>query len=88
VAFDQAASGWRPRADRTVGCGWLNGSTQLFNVFPLADRRQRHGTCLDDALAPAALPTAPFAQVPPVTSPVPPEAAPALTPTEPPTDSR
>ena len=72
VSADQAESGWRPRAERTVGCGWLNGSRQLFNVFPLADRVQRRGTCLDDADQPASLPVPPFAQVPPVTSPVPP----------------
>jgi hypothetical protein len=35
-------------AERTVGCGWFNGTTQLFTVFPLAQREQRRGTCLDE----------------------------------------
>lgn len=62
-------------AERTVGCGWFNGTSQLFNVFPLAERPQRLGSCLDEAerrdAGPVATPEPPFAAVPPVTSPVP-----------------
>ncbi|WP_193612418.1 HAAS signaling domain-containing protein [Nocardioides lijunqiniae] len=70
---EQAAIG--RRENRKVGCGWFNGTTQLFNVFPLAEREQRRGTCLDepgtgDGAVSEAQP--PFAVVPPVTSPVPP----------------
>ena len=60
-------------SERLVGCGWLNGSTALFNVFPQPQRAQRHDTCLDEPgrnetgrVAPA---TPPFAEVPPVTYP-------------------
>lgn len=60
--------------ERLVGCGWFNGSTELYNVFPQPQRAQRRGTCLDEPgrrdddarLRPA---QAPFAQVPPVTYP-------------------
>jgi hypothetical protein len=61
--------------ERTVGCGWFNGTSQLFNVFPLAERTQRRGSCLEDGerrdAGPVADPEPPFAVVPPVTSPVP-----------------
>ena len=62
--------------DRLVGCGWFNGTTELFNVFPLAQRPQLRGSCLDepgrrDPGGPLVDAEAPFAQVPPVTSPVP-----------------
>lgn len=62
--------------DRLVGCGWFNGTTELFNVFPLAQRPQLRGSCLDepgrrDPGGPPVDAEAPFAQVPPVTSPVP-----------------
>jgi len=61
--------------ERTVGCGWFNGTSQLFNVFPLAERPQRRGSCLEEAelrdAGPVATPEPPFAAVPPVTSPVP-----------------
>ena len=33
-------------ADRQVTCPWFNGTTPLFNVFPLPQRPQRYGTCL------------------------------------------
>jgi hypothetical protein len=70
---------------RTVGCGWLNGSAQLFNVFPLPQREQRHGTCFAASGEPVSEPIAPFAQVPPVMSPVPaaevdPRESPSLSP--------
>ena len=32
--------------ERTVTCPWVNGTTALFNVFPLQERLQRSGTCL------------------------------------------
>ena len=58
-----------------VGCGWFNGTSQLFNVFPLAERTQRRGSCLEDGerrdARPVETPQPPFAVVPPVTSPVP-----------------
>lgn len=61
--------------ERTVGCGWFNGTSQLFNVFPLAQREQRRGSCLEEAerrdAGPVTTPEPPFAAVPPVTSPVP-----------------
>ncbi len=62
--------------ERLVGCGWVNGSTELFNVFPLAQRPQLRGSCLDepgrrDPAGPVVEAEPPFAQVPPVTSPVP-----------------
>jgi hypothetical protein len=60
------------RDDRTVGCGWLNGTTRLFNVFPLAQRAQPDHLCSpDDPIdVPITAAEPPFAQVPPVTSPV------------------
>lgn len=77
--------------ERTVGCGWFNGTSQLFNVFPLAEREQRRGSCLEEAerrdAGPLATPEPPFAVVPPVTSPLPtpapetPTAQPTPTPT-------
>lgn len=62
--------------ERLVGCGWFNGPTELFNVFPLAQRPQLRGSCLDepgrrDQGGPTVDAEPPFAQVPPVTSPVP-----------------
>lgn len=69
-------------AERTVGCGWFNGTSQLFNVFPLAERTQRRGSCLEDGerrdAGPVQAPQPPFAVVPPVTSPVPPTAPPVV----------
>jgi hypothetical protein len=60
-------------ADRQVTCPWFNGATPLFNVFPLPQRSQRHGTCLKDVdPATAGVPgfhEAPLASVPPVTLP-------------------
>lgn len=61
--------------ERLVGCGWLNGTTELFNVFPLVQRPQVRGSCLDapgrrDPGGPVVDAEPPFAQVPPVTSPV------------------
>ncbi|WP_122818972.1 HAAS signaling domain-containing protein [Nocardioides pantholopis] len=78
IAARTTASGYG--AERTVGCGWRNGSSQLFHVFPLLQREQRRGTCRDEdrESGPLTTPVAPFAQVPPVTSP----AAEAEVPTE------
>lgn len=56
---------------RQVGCPWLNGTSALYNVFPLAERLQRDGTCTatDGGDGAAAFPTPPLAQVPPVSRP-------------------
>lgn len=72
VPPDTAVHGPR-RADRTVGCGWLNGSSRLFNVFPLAQRPQSMNTCAVEVpeAGPITPAVPPYAQVPPVTSPVP-----------------
>jgi hypothetical protein len=60
---------------RQVTCPWFNGTTPLFNVYPLPQRLQRHGTCLRDvdpaAAGPQGLHAPPLASVPPVSSPVP-----------------
>jgi hypothetical protein len=62
--------------DRQVTCPWLNGTTQLFNVFPLPQRAQRAGTCtgtVDPGRAgPQGFHAPPLASVPPVTLPTPP----------------
>jgi hypothetical protein len=59
--------------ERQVTCPWLNGTTPLFNVFPLPQRSQRHGTCLgrvDPAVVgQPAFHEPPLASVPPVTPP-------------------
>jgi hypothetical protein len=61
-------------AQRQVTCPWFNGTTPLFNVFPLPQREQRHNTCLggrDPAkLGPQVFHEPPFASVPPVSPPV------------------
>jgi hypothetical protein len=61
--------------ERQVTCPWFNGTTPLFNVYPLPQRLQRHGTCLADVVPPGAgqqgFHAPPLASVPPVTSPVP-----------------
>jgi len=57
---------------REVTCPWLNGATPLFNVFPLPQRLQRHGTCLSVDPAQAGTPEVhppPLASVPPATLP-------------------
>lgn len=74
--------------ERLVGCGWFNGTTELFNVFPLAQRPQLRGSCLDepgrrDPGGPLVDAEPPFAQVPPVTSPVPVEPVEPVVPVEP-----
>ena len=60
-------------ADRQVTCPWFNGTTPLFNVFPLPQRTQRSGTCLGDVdpakVGPQGFHEAPLASVPPVTLP-------------------
>lgn len=71
IDADQA---WTGRGDeRTVGCAWTSGTTPLFNVYPQPQRRQRRGACADvtpeQGVVTAAIP--PFAQVPPVSSPLP-----------------
>lgn len=59
--------------ERQVTCPWFNGSTPLFNVFPLAQRSQPRGTCLvdvDPAMAgQQGFREPPLASVPPVASP-------------------
>jgi hypothetical protein len=61
--------------DRQVTCPWFNGATPLFNVYPLPQRLQRHGTCLADVVPAGsgqqAFHAPPLASVPPVTAPVP-----------------
>jgi hypothetical protein len=54
--------------DREVVCPWFNGTTPLWNVFPLQQRAQRFGTCAtagEDAPAPA-YDQPPLDSVPPV----------------------
>lgn len=59
--------------ERQVGCPWRNGSSPLYNVFPLAERLQRYGPCLwtegTGPTGPVALPEAPLASVPPASLP-------------------
>jgi hypothetical protein len=58
---------------REVTCPWLNGTTTLYNVFPLPQRTQKRGTCLRD-VGPVGEPgfrPAPLASVPPVSPPTP-----------------
>jgi len=59
--------------ERAVTCPWVNGTTTLFNVFPLRERLQRSGTCLDDVdparVGAAELREPPLASVPPATLP-------------------
>ena len=63
--------------DRMVTCPWFNGTTPLYNVFPLPQRTQAQGTCVgrvDPArVGPQEFQEPPLASVPPVT---PPTAAP------------
>ncbi|HET6940368.1 MAG TPA: hypothetical protein VFI19_17250 [Nocardioides sp.] len=60
--------------DRQVTCPWFNGTTTLFNVFPLPQRTQARGTCLRDVdpgkVGPQGFHEPPLASVPPATSPV------------------
>jgi hypothetical protein len=59
--------------EREVTCPWFNGSTPLYNVFPLAQPTQPHGTCLRPAdparVGPQQFREPPLASVPPVTAP-------------------
>lgn len=59
--------------ERSVTCPWVNGTTTLFNVFPLRERLQRYGTCLasTDAAKVGELgfQEPPLASVPPATLP-------------------
>jgi hypothetical protein len=68
-----AVSSMGAGADRQVTCPWFNGTTPLFNVFPLPERAQRHGTCLgrlDPAkVGPQGFHAPPLAAVPPVSLP-------------------
>jgi len=71
LAANQSSQG---RGDtRRVGCAWLNGKSLQYNVFPLAERLQAHGTCTwtEDTgrLGPVTIPSPPLAQVPPVSRP-------------------
>jgi len=69
--------------DREVVCPWFNGTTPLWNVFPLQQRVQRFGTCakaLEAAPAPA-YDQPPLDSVPPVS------VAPLVTAAEPTTTS-
>jgi hypothetical protein len=63
-------------AERQVTCPWFNGTTPLYNVYPLPQRAQRHNTCLgggDPAKAgPAGFHEPPLASVPAATLPAPP----------------
>ena len=60
-------------ADRQVTCPWFNGTTPLFNVFPLRQRAQRYGTCLGKVdpskVGPQGFHEPPLASVPPATLP-------------------
>jgi hypothetical protein len=60
-------------AERQVTCPWFNGTTPLFNVFPLPQRTQRSGTCVGDVdparVGPQGFHEAPLASVPPATLP-------------------
>lgn len=57
--------------EREVTCPWVNGTTPLFNVFPLPQRLQRYGTCLGavDAakVGEPSFSEPPLASVPPAT---------------------
>jgi hypothetical protein len=59
--------------EREVGCPWFNGTTPLFNVFPLPQRTQRYGTCLGQAdpakVGSQGFREPPLASVPPATLP-------------------
>ena len=72
-----AASSMGVGADRQVTCPWFNGTTPLFNVFPLPQRAQRYGTCLgkiDPAKVGAqGFDEPPLASVPPATLPAGPQ---------------
>ena len=63
-------------AERQVTCPWFNGTTPLFNVFPLPQRTQRHGTCVGEIdpakVGPQGLHEPPLASVPAASLPAPP----------------
>jgi len=76
VAVSPVSSMGRGRA-RQVTCPWFNGTTPLFNVFPLPQRTQPRGTCLTD-IDPAragvqGFHEPPLASVPPATLPADPQ---------------
>jgi hypothetical protein len=58
-------------AQRQVTCPWFNGAQELFNVYPLPQRQQRDGSCLQDrpagTYAEPAPQAPPLAAVPPAT---------------------
>jgi hypothetical protein len=64
-------------ADRQETCPWFNGTTPLFNVYPLPQRAQRYGTCVgrvDPAkVGPQGFHEPPLASVPPATLPAAPQ---------------
>ena len=72
VAVSPASSMGRGR-ERQVTCPWFNGTTPLFNVFPLPQRAQPRGTCLTDATptrtGEQGFHEPPLASVPPATQP-------------------
>lgn len=67
------ASSMGEGASREVTCPWFNGTTPLFNVFPLQQRSQRYGTCLGTPdpkrVGPLGFREAPLASVPPASLP-------------------
>jgi hypothetical protein len=68
----RSSMGWGKH--REVTCPWFNGTTALFNVFPLPQRLQRHGTCIGDVdpskVGPSEFHEPPLASVPPASQPV------------------
>lgn len=59
--------------ERAVGCAWRNGTSLQYNVFPLAQRSQEHGSCAATERTgnrgAVSMPQPPLAAVPPVTLP-------------------
>jgi hypothetical protein len=59
--------------ERAVTCPWVNGTTTLFNVYPLRERLQRRGTCQDEVdparVAAPEFHEPPLGSVPPVALP-------------------
>ena len=68
VAVSAESSMGDRRRDRQVTCPWFNGTTPLFNVFPLQQRTQSWGTCLqeDSNAGVTGYAEPPLASVPPV----------------------
>ncbi|HRD63711.1 MAG TPA: hypothetical protein PL137_22625 [Nocardioides sp.] len=70
--------------EREVTCPWFNGTTPLYNVFPLPQRTQPYGTCVSrispDRAGVQAFREPPLASVPPVSAPSAPASGPTATP--------